>query len=407
MTTIVLNQNLESKEWNIPSSSFSKKYEKIKEKNNQERATQLENEKKYGASEFSPPLKEEMFDLLLASPDKTLNYEQCDNHFINAVLLAYNNHTGLRLTPDDLLSVIALNVSQTVNKHSEEMRKLFVDHDEKKKLTVIYNGTTTKDNSKLWEYFMTEMSKLVDTETKTAFELKADFSTSTPTTRFVTNAIQLSTFKEYFSYGFMCMCGIPKVHLEGTLDDWNQLQAHYTHVKRVFQDNGFFYLDNWFNAMDVLINLFVDMRALGEGEVEATQEMKDLWSRVVTYVPYGSGGQKYLSGWIQLLFAGDKDFPKNSNILNMETLPPEKSGNCYSWQDQFKDWAQVCRKNNTVPPGISQFQGEFNYYGEITKVNMNAGFVGATYSKEKNEVSPLLGYFLTQSEECEPEHFAV
>lgn len=67
-------------------------------------------------------------------PDTSL----CNNHAIlSAFLYAYNSHEDIVLSPDDIWVMICMYFSKYVNDNAEKLRSLFVDHEEKKKLTVV------------------------------------------------------------------------------------------------------------------------------------------------------------------------------------------------------------------------------------------------------------------------------
>ena len=75
--------------------------------------------------------------------------------------------------------------------------------------------------------------------------------------------------------------------------------------------------------------------------------MEELWSRALSYIPYGSGGQKYISGWVHLFipFSGEnnlrkleQDNPEQYFGLDENTPIPEKK----SHYDNTKErWFQL------------------------------------------------------------------
>ncbi len=64
-----------------------------------------------------------------------------ENHaMVFAFLFAYNTHEDIVLSPDDLWFMICSYFSQYVNVNAEQLRALFVDHNGRKKLTVVQSG---------------------------------------------------------------------------------------------------------------------------------------------------------------------------------------------------------------------------------------------------------------------------
>ncbi|CAF2772455.1 unnamed protein product [Rotaria sp. Silwood2] len=59
------------------------------------------------------------------------------NAVLQAFLLAYNRHEDILLSPDDLCLIITINFSKYVNSKSEQLRYIFVDYQDKKKLVII------------------------------------------------------------------------------------------------------------------------------------------------------------------------------------------------------------------------------------------------------------------------------
>ncbi len=63
------------------------------------------------------------------------------NHGIfSAFLYAYNSHEDIVLSPDDIWLMICMYFSKYVTDNAEQLRSLFVDHEGKKKLTVVQIG---------------------------------------------------------------------------------------------------------------------------------------------------------------------------------------------------------------------------------------------------------------------------
>jgi hypothetical protein len=63
-------------------------------------------------------------------------YASFNNGFFGAFFQAYNNHEDVKITPDDVWITIMLHFSKYVNENAEQLRKAFVSHEGKQKLTV-------------------------------------------------------------------------------------------------------------------------------------------------------------------------------------------------------------------------------------------------------------------------------
>ena len=69
-----------------------------------------------------------------------------ENHAVfSAFLYAYNSHEDILLSPDDIWMRICIYFSKYVNENAELLRSLFVDHEGKKKLTVVQLNQLTPE----------------------------------------------------------------------------------------------------------------------------------------------------------------------------------------------------------------------------------------------------------------------
>ena len=91
--------------------------------------------------------------------------------------------------------------------------------------------------------------------------------------------------KAYFSYKIYFCCGIPKVTLEGTLEDWTKLQEKVIKLRQLNLD-----MDFWLDRLDPVICKLIETY---NGEVD-----EDFWSKIVSSESLGSGGEIAVSGWI-------------------------------------------------------------------------------------------------------------
>ena len=342
------------------------------------------------------------------------------NNLINAILLAYNHHRGLVLRPDDILMTLGMAVSNCVNAHAEEMREMFVDHQGQEDLVVFLSSPPGQWD---WDLILELINEMLEKKVKQGFPLKPDFSTTTVSDITAFNLVNMSTFKSYFRYGGMMCCGIPYVRMMGSQADWSKLSGQYLELKAVFVKHHVQYLDYWFDAMDVIMSNLMGTRALAKnGEVATSSLYEDFWSRIVTYVPYGSGGQKYLSGWSQILFPGSHFPYRNLNLLNPNSIAPVCGRDsfaisigrdrpptpepeyppgtpvvqgCYAWQDAIASWAQITRTNKTVPQGVCTCPFELNDHGEVFGMNFTSGFIGVRECDE--EISTVIGFYATGS----------
>jgi hypothetical protein len=265
--------------------------------------------------------------------------ERTCNGLVNAFLLAYNNHLPLRLKPDDIHLAIQMVFSTFVNYNAEQLRQTFVSHQDKKELIV---NLAVFDFNAFTELIKIQMREhILDKNLLTT--LSCDYSTTTYLITAVSNAIIMNTFKEYFSNTCVLGCGIPSIILEGTQDDWNKLYDKYTALKSFCLSIDNCELKDWFSCMDILMTMFKELRNLREsGEINAPDNYIKLWERVISFIPYGSGGAKILGGWISILSPYSsqnklKNFVKDLPCIDINKDIPKNIGG-YTYQNILKKY---------------------------------------------------------------------
>jgi len=168
--------------------------------------------------------------------------------------------------------------------------------------------------------------------------------------------------KEYFRLGLRGGCGIPKITLDGTLEDWLHLQEKVVTLRGLGLE-----LDFWLDRLDPIITQFI---ATYKGNVD-----EDFWNMVIFQVPkigasgFDLGTQPCWDGWISALFPyNESKYPITKNSILPSEIP---SGLVY------------------VPFKLSIEEEDFN-------LRFAAGFLGARQDKINEEyvVSPVIGWYI-------------
>jgi len=260
------------------------------------------------------------------------NNFRTNNNFINAFLDSYNYHKTLVIRPDDIKLQILMIISTCVNNNPEKFRNYFVNHDEKKELIV----RNTSFNS---DYFCEKFAELLEENIKDkefSQHYTTKFSTTNQIISTVNNITLMNTLKEYFSFTLICQCGIPAVVLKGTDNDWVKLFESYDYFKKIFLETE---LKNWFTHFDKVMDLFKKMRT----DQKADKYICEMWRRVISYIPRGSGGDQILGGWVRLFvpYNGQNKIigGLDKDIACMDLTQSEPTHNdYYKWQNEMKEF---------------------------------------------------------------------
>jgi len=166
-------------------------------------------------------------------------------------------------------------------------------------------------------------------------------------------------------------CGIKAVKLQGTEEDWIQLEQNVQQLREL--DIG---LDWWLDVLEPIVAIFV-----------ATYRNEDIpkwfWESIYKhYSPGGSGTVDTVDGWITHFFP----YPcgERANFESLDTLydrceNPIKLGS-------FTDGPGI--RDDEVPNGIAKTPFVWEYLGENLKMTFYNGFIGCEIDEE-NFVQPV------------------
>lgn len=218
---------------------------------------------------------------------------------LGTVVEAYNSHCDLELRPDDVWVTILTQFSAYVNGRAQELRGKFVVHQEGRKHLVVkgIGNIDSMDVGYLTRLMLDEISNHIKNPSLKDWFLPG-FSTTTPHDQVCAAAATMCTFQQYFSYEFMLMCGIPRVTLLGTVEDWRLLRRKVDRLLD-FDDNNRT-LQAWVPMLQDICDNFIESAQNG-----STNNLR-FWDTVCSH--YGGGsGPTYLSGWVTVFTFFDTD----------------------------------------------------------------------------------------------------
>ena len=227
---------------------------------------------------------------------------------VAAVHTAYAQHLPLHLKPDDIWTVIVQSLSQHINMDPEKHRKKLVDFEGKIDLVVrrdeLKLGSTTESD---WKGILAEFEKQIkDKAGKYVSEnIVQKYSTTLPINTFVYQGVLMESVRAFFNYVVNTMCGIPRVVMHGTLEDWKKLHRDVINLNLTDFDKN---LGQWdFDLRGITKNLVQSYQC--DPSVIQTSKRKVFFETIYKY-SYGSGGS-HVSGWITKLFLYLKDSDGN------------------------------------------------------------------------------------------------
>ncbi|MGN6545536.1 MAG: DUF4419 domain-containing protein [Aureliella sp.] len=311
----------------------------------------------------------------------------CDeNHaLLTAMQISFYDHFPLRLSPDVIWVTLARGFALHVNENAERLRHRFVTHAGKETLEVSRpDFEPGKDNP--WpEVFEEFNEQLVEKTGGLAELLQADFSTTGPVERAVSNLMAMETFKSYFEYVLWAGCGTPKITLTGTADDWRKLRSR----AQRFADYG---LEEWIEALDPILAQFERAKS---GQVDI-----DFWKSMFRY--NSGSGPAVMTGWANVLFPYFEDHRRqlypNPYLKDWkERLTIDDQQN---WSERFGNPQGIGL--GAIPACFTSVPLTVTWGAEKTLMRLVGGLMGVSQHRETLDVQPQCGWMVLYEEPVDP-----
>ena len=289
---------------------------------------------------------------------------------LGAIFDAYVNHIALKIRPDDIWLSICQSFSLYVNKHSEIVRHIFVNHDGKQKIDLPIDSIPSYDDG--WMHFFNDLSCLVQDNVKKDILdwMMPNFTTTTNNDKIISQISLLDSMKSYFEYGVIICCGIPRITLCGTKDDWIKLCDKISGLKKF----GIWILDEW---CDVLLYVVKDMMKPFDKVTD-----KNFWDRICKYKDgsfgYYSTPPEY-RGWFIVFNPFNK---QGEYILNSKQhIYNTNEFGVVSYIEGYNSLVEI-----KVSDGCSHHDKMLYIY---------SGLLSMTYDKDTNTISPSPEWIVT------------
>jgi hypothetical protein len=285
---------------------------------------------------------------------------------ISAVHLAFSEHRPLVLSPDMIWITILQGLAQHVANHAEQLRPRRVRHQGKLTVEVRRPDFVAGSPENPWPEVFSAFSDTIRPHISADLHaaLTADFSTTGPVEKAVSDVVLLDVFQPYFAFALYCVCGIPAVTLEGTVEDWRRLRIKVETLAR-------FDLEWWLQHLRPICDQF-EWAAAGE---------PDRWHWQNIYKLHDAYGGKEINGWMAKLFPYLKNHHTGQYTERNPMLEDEQA------RLFFSTWS------NSFPSGLSQVP--FTWHGpKDTRRAMQflAGHVGITQDEQTLALRPKLGW---------------
>ena len=285
---------------------------------------------------------------------------------IGATHLAYSEHRPLTLSPDMIWVAIVQGLAQHIHNRPESFRDRLVDHSGKRTLRVTGDRLIPGSPENLWENVVRNFSEALRRELGERYErFVSDFSTTGPAELTACQVALMDLYEPFFEFELMGVCGIPRLTLEGTVEDWSKLRAKVDLLDE-------FDLEWWTSRLRVIADQFV---RTASGDVDLK-----FWRNIHKFEQ--AYGPARINGWMAQLFpylddCQRGDFSRRNPIIDDPTA-------------QVTTWM--------FPSGISSVPLTYlepNAEGVpefVDVLEILGGFVGVEQNAQTLELRPKLGW---------------
>lgn len=235
------------------------------------------------------------------------NSEVYHRNYLEYLECCWGTHYGVILSPEIIWHVLMCELAQIVKDDPETYRYLFSESKEKQEL-IVESGS--------WVLPLDAIMSLLDNLIPSGIkkDVLVDFTTSTDRSRFVLMGTFADMASPFYNYS-MLLCGITKVDMRGTEEDWMKLYLKWKDLRQYFPAESE-YFDEVAMGLHELVKL--PSRPL--------DERKNILKGMFYLERCGSGSDKEVCGWIADFFkkkpspAYLENFPSNVSVVEYKEL---------------------------------------------------------------------------------------
>ena len=317
--------------------------------------------------------------------------------FVAMVGMAFANHHSIEIYPDDIWLLLMDGIRLHVKNNRDALKGKFVQDGSDTNIVILDNSLTLQAPPAAWKRNITEIydtlyQKLPET-TRTAFDV--DFSTSTAIDKFVSKTMLMAISSEFYTYTSVTMCGIPKIFIKGTKEDWEKLKSTFDNLANILD------MPWWAEQIDPILNEFV--------KTFDKKYSMEFWRKIYKDVPRGkgSGTVPKINGWITKFFPyidkmGDykayKDFIEEAfktwDEKEKKEFKARMEADSIASRQHRTDWSEPLEYKDFTT-GKSNITIKWKYLDREIPLQLSTGFWGVAIDSKTKRLRTIRGYVLT------------
>jgi len=329
---------------------------------------------------LSPSLKRSA----LASPDTVVSRR---NPLIDAVGIAFSQHRPLTLSPDCIWLVIEQGFAHHVIENAETLRHRLVRHDGSREIT----SNISELSLAAFEGAIADISAQIREASDPVLHetLICDFSTTTPAIRTASEIALMDCYSSYFTYAMNCVCGIPKITVTGSVEDWQRIRER-VEVLETYR------LRWWVRRLRPILDEFIRT-------VEGTPNLQ-FWQAI--YKPKEAYATTTVTGWIADLFPylGNSPGRRRNHVFKYEredwAIPVEHGVNSVVFGEPGAGRGAGI---DSFPFGLASVPVKLLLRNEAKgSFDLVGGFLAVEQDAKSLSLSPLIGWCVAERAPASP-----
>ena len=280
--------------------------------------------------------------------------------FADLVALAYAKHYSMEISPDDVWLLILDGIRLHVKNNRDALKDRFVGPKADTSIKISADWLTLESSYGEWSEVINslfdELQRKLPAETGEPLQTK--FTTTSPVDYNISRAMVLSVASEYYSYSVYTLCGIPKIKIKGTRQDWVLLKDVFNKLASRLD------MEWWSEQLNPILDEFANAFD-GKSDVE-------FWQRIFKIPEQEGCGNEQFNGWFTKFYPylyDDSEFKKRTN-----------------WEGgiEFEE----------LPKVIASFDIKWYYLGREIPLALTTGFVGIQVDTATGMLKASRGYAL-------------
>jgi len=198
-------------------------------------------------------------------------------NYLHYLEKCWADHLGVIVTPDIIWYTLLCEMTLIIKANPKKFQDLFSTTDKKQDIVIHCDDIVLMPLDSLCDV----LRDRIPINTTDFFPI---FSTRTPKSLHAFQAAFCDMCSPYYNYS-MLLCNIPKIDVQGTLDDWKYLLDKWNNLCKIV------YSDSWTTTVSHVLTTLIDN--FGN---------KEFWKTIFSVKRCGSGGQIEILGWFVSLF---------------------------------------------------------------------------------------------------------